>query len=129
MKRPRILLADDHTMICDGFQKLLEPQFEVVGCVGDGRALLKVAEALKPDLVLIDVGMPLLNGLDAGRELKNLMPSVKLVFVTMNPDPDIAGEALRIGASGYVLKNSHGDELLRAVYEALRGLTYITPGI
>lgn len=129
MKRPRILLADDHTMICAGFQKLLEPQYEVVGSVGDGHALLKAAAEIKPDLVLLDVGMPLLNGLDAGREVKKMMPSVKLVFVTMNPDPDIAAEALRIGASGYLLKNSQGDELLRAVHDALRGLNYVTPEI
>jgi len=129
MKRPRILLADDHAMICAGFQKLLEPQYEVIGSVADGLALLKSAPELKPDLIVIDVGMPLLNGLNAGRELKNLMPSVKLVFLTMNPDPDVAAEALRIGASGYLLKNSQSDELLRAVHEALRGLTYITPQI
>src|SRR5262249_34551016 len=90
MKRPRILLADDHAVICAGFQKLLEPQYEVVGSVGDGLALLKSAPELKPDLILLDVGMPLLNGLNAGRELKKLMPNVKLVFLTMNPDPDVA---------------------------------------
>ncbi len=129
MKRTRILLADDHTMICAGFQKLLEPQYEVVGCVGDGRALLKVAAELKPDLVLVDVGMPLLNGLDAGRELKKLLPSIKLIFLTMNPDPAIASEALRIGASGYLLKNSRADELLHAVHNALRGMSYVTPQI
>lgn len=129
MKRTRILLADDHAMICAGFQKLLEPQYEVVGSVGDGLALLKSAPELKPDLILLDVGMPLLNGLNAGRELRKLMPNVKLVFLTMNPDPDIAAEAFRIGASGYVLKSSEGVELLRAVHDALRGLTYITPQI
>ena len=129
MKRIRILLADDHAMICAGFQKLLEPQYEVVGAVGDGLALLKSAPELKPDLILLDVGMPLLNGLNAGRELKKLMPNVKLVFLTMNPDPDVAAEALRIGASGYLLKNSESGELLRAVQDALRGLTYVTPQI
>src|SRR4051794_14852765 len=106
MKRARILLADDHAMICAGFKKLLEPEFEVVGSVGDGRQLLKAAAELTPDLVLVDVGMPLLNGLDAGRELKKLMPGIKLIFLTMNADPEVAGEALRIGASGYLLKNS-----------------------
>lgn len=129
MKRPRILLADDHAMICAGFQKLLEPQYEVVGSVGDGIALLKSAPELKPDLILLDVGMPLLNGLNAGRELKRLMPKVKLVFLTMNPDPAVAAEAFRIGASGYVLKSSEGAELLRAVHDSLRGLTYITSQI
>ena len=80
MKRTRILLADDHAMICAGFKKLLEPQYEVVGSVGDGRALLKAAGELRPDIVLLDIGMPLLNGLDAGRELKKVMPGVKLIF-------------------------------------------------
>jgi DNA-binding NarL/FixJ family response regulator len=129
MRRTRILLADDHTMICAGFQKLLEPEYEVVGCVGDGHALLKAAAKLKPDVVLVDVGMPLLNGLDAGRKLKQLMPGVKLIFLTMNPDPDIASEALRIGASGYLLKNSREDELLKAVRIAVRGMSYVTPQI
>ena len=119
MRRTRILLADDHTMICAGFQKLLEPEFEVVGSVRDGRALLQAAADLKPDVVLVDVGMPLLNGLDAGRELKHLMPNVKIIFLTMNPDPDVASEALRIGASGYLLKNSREEELLQAVRNAV----------
>jgi DNA-binding NarL/FixJ family response regulator len=114
-------------MICAGFQKLLEPEFEVVGTVGDGRALLKATEELEPDLVVMDIGMPLLNGLDAARQLKNRMPKLKLIFLTMNPDSDIASEALRIGASGYLLKNSHGDELLHAVREVARGMSYVTP--
>lgn len=126
MKRIRILLADDHTMICDGFRKLLEPEYEVVGTVGDGRALLKAAEELNPDVALVDVGMPLLNGLDAARQLKKRMPKLKLIFLTMNPDSDVASEALRIGASGYLLKNSQGDELLKAVRDAARGMTYVT---
>ena len=129
MKRTRILLADDHSMVCAGLQKLLEPEFEVIGSVGDGRALLKAAAELRPDLVLLDVGMPLLNGLDAGRELRNILPSTKLIFLTMNPDPDVASEALRIGASGYLLKNSQGDELVRAVRSALRGVSYVTPQV
>jgi DNA-binding NarL/FixJ family response regulator len=121
MRRIRILLADDHTMICAGFQKLLEPQYEVVGNVGDGRALLKAAVELKPDVVLVDVGMPLLNGLDAGRELKKIMPGVKLVFLTMNADVDVAGEAFKVGASAYLLKNAPAAELLRAVHDVFRG--------
>jgi DNA-binding NarL/FixJ family response regulator len=129
MKRTRILLADDHTMICAAFKKLLEPEFEVVGSVGDGRALLKAVAELKPDLALLDVGMPLLNGLDAARELKKTNPALKLVFLTMNPDPDLATEALRIGASGYLLKNSEGIELLEAVRSSLKGISYITPQV
>jgi DNA-binding NarL/FixJ family response regulator len=129
MGRVRILLADDHPMICAGFQKLLEPQYDVVGSVGDGRTLLKAAAELKPDVVLLDIGMPLLNGLDAGRELKRLMPDIKLIFLTMNPDSDLAAEALRIGASGYLLKNSQASELVQAVRDVVRGSSYVTPQI
>jgi DNA-binding NarL/FixJ family response regulator len=129
MTRARILLADDHTMIRAGIQKLLEPHYEVVGSVEDGLALLKVAEVLKPDVVLVDVGMPLLNGLDAVRELKKKMPLVKVVFLTMNPDADIAAEAMQIGASAYLLKNSEPSELLQAVHDVVRGLSYVTPQI
>ena len=126
MKRTTILLADDHAMFSAALQKLLEPEYEVIGRVEDGRSLVKTALDLKPDLVLVDVGMPLLNGLDAGRELKKLVPRVKIIFLTMNPDPVLANEALRIGASGYLLKSSEGDELLQAVQNALRGLSYVT---
>lgn len=129
MGRMRILLADDHAMIRAAFQKLLEPQYEVVGCVGDGHALLKAALELYPDLVLLDVGMPLLNGLDAGRELKRLIPGIKLIFLTMNPDSELAAEALSIGASAYLLKNSDASELLQALNDAARGLRYVTPQI
>ena len=127
MKKARILLADDHAMIRAGLQKLLEPEFEVAGGVGDGRALLKAAAELKPDLVLVDVGMPLLNGLDAGRELKKSFPGIKIIFLTMNHDTDVASEALRIGASGYLLKTSQGEELRQAVNNALKGISYVTP--
>lgn len=129
MTRTRILLADDHTMISAGFQKLLEPHYEVVGSVADGRALLKAAAELNPDVVLLDVGMPLLNGLDAARALKKTMPHVKLIFLTMNPDSDIAAEAFRAGASAYLLKNSQASELLQAIHDVVRGLSYVTPQI
>ena len=129
MKRTTILLADDHTMISAALQKLLEPEYEVIGRVGDGRSLVKTALDLKPDLVLADVGMPLLNGLDAARELKRLLPKVKIIFLTMNPDPFVANEAVRLGASGYLLKSSESEELLMAVHKALLGRTYVTPPI
>ena len=122
-------MADDHSMICAGFQKLLEPHYDVVGSVEDGIALLKAASELNPDVVLLDVGMPLLNGLDAGRELRMMMPHVKLIFLTMNSDPDIAAEALQAGASAYVLKTSQASELLQAVHNAVRGILYLTPQI
>jgi DNA-binding NarL/FixJ family response regulator len=125
--RPRILLADDHAILLEAFKALLEPEFEVVGTVTDGRALLAEFSRLNPDVVLIDISMPLLNGLDAGRQLKAQQRSVKLIYLTMNPDPDLAGEALRLGASGYVLKSSAASELTQAIREALRGRSYITP--
>jgi DNA-binding NarL/FixJ family response regulator len=127
MTRPRILMADDHLMLLEAFKALLEPDFEVVGAVTDGRALLEEFSRLHPDVVLLDVAMPLLNGLDAGRQLKAQRRSVKLIYLTMNPDPDLAGEALRLGASGYVLKSSAAQELKQAIQEALRGRSYITP--
>ncbi len=127
MTRPRILMADDHLMLLEAFKALLEPDFEVVGTVTDGRALLEEFSRLHPDVVLLDVAMPLLNGLDAGRQLKAQRRSVKLIYLTMNPNPDLAGEALRLGASGYVLKSSAAQELKQAIQEALRGRSYITP--
>jgi DNA-binding NarL/FixJ family response regulator len=127
MTKPRILMADDHAMVLEAFRALLEPEFEMVGTVTDGRMLLEEFSKLHPDVVLLDIAMPLLNGLDAGRQLKAQRSSVKLIYLTMNPDPDLAGEALRLGASGYVLKNSAAHELKQAIREALRGRSYITP--
>jgi len=111
----------------EAFKSLLEPDFDVVGMVTDGRALLEECSRVHPDVILVDVAMPLLNGLDAGRKLRAADRSVKLIYLTMNPDPDIAGEALRLGASGYVLKTSAVQELTQAIDEAIRGRSYITP--
>lgn len=127
MGRPRILLADDHTLIVEAFKKLLEPEFEIVGTVPDGRKLLQVAPALRPDVVLLDLGMPMLNGFDAGRQLKKLLPNVKLIVLTVNEDYDLAVEALGEWASGYLLKNSASSELVKAIWEVLRGKQYVTP--
>jgi DNA-binding NarL/FixJ family response regulator len=127
MTRARILMADDHAMLLDAFKALLEPEFDVVGTVTDGRMLLQEFSRLQPDVVLLDIAMPLLNGLDAGRQLRAQRKSVKLLYLTMNPDPDLAGEALRLGASGYVLKSSAFQELKQAIHEVLRGRSYITP--
>jgi DNA-binding NarL/FixJ family response regulator len=127
MARPRILLADDHQMLLDAFKVMLEPEFDVVGAVTNGRALLEEFARLVPDVVVVDVAMPLLNGLDAGRQIKAQRRSVKLIFLTMNPDPDLAGEAFRLGASGYVLKLSAARELKQAIQEALSGRSYLTP--
>ena len=125
--KPRVLLADDHTLLVQAFETLLAPTCEVVGHVGDGIALLDAATRLKPDIVVLDVAMPLLNGLDAGRQLKQRMPAIHLVFVTMNEDPDVAAEAFRIGASGYLLKRSAASELLLAIREAMNHQSYISP--
>ncbi len=129
LAKARILLADDHLLVAEALKKLLEPEFEVVGTVGDGRKLLREAAELKPDVVLIDLNMPLLNGLDAGAQLKEMMPAVKIIVLTMNEDSDIAAEAMGKWASGYLLKKIAGSELLKAVREVLQGLRYITPAI
>jgi DNA-binding NarL/FixJ family response regulator len=129
MKRTRILLADDHTLFCTLLKDLLEPEYEVVGCVGDGRELLKAAESLRPDVVLADIGMPTLNGLDAGRRLKRVMPKVKLIYLTMNNNIEYAREALDAGASAFVLKNALSSELLQAIRDAMRGISYVAPEI
>jgi len=127
MSRPRMLLADDHRMMLEAFKSVVEPDVEVVGMVTDGRALLDECSRLHPDVVLLDIAMPLLNGLDAGRQLRARHPSVKLIYLTMSLNPDLAGEALRLGASGYVLKSSAVPELKQAIQEALAGRSYITP--
>jgi len=129
MSRTRVLLADDHTLLLEAFKGLLEPEFEVVGAVADGRAVLAAAEKLKPDVVVLDIAMPLLNGLEAARQLGTMSPHPKVIFLTMNPDPDVAVEALRLGASGYLLKTSAASELSKAIRTALRGLKYVTPSM
>src|SRR6266513_2631649 len=129
MKLPRVILADDHTLVAEALRHLIAPQFEVVATVADGRALLDSAISLKPDVIVVDIVMPLLNGLEAGRQLKQKMPGVKLIFLTMNDDPEFAVDAMKSGASGYVLKQSAASELLQAMQAALRGKSYITPQI
>jgi len=126
---PRIMLADDHTILLEAFRKLLEPFFEIVGTASDGRALLEAAPNLKPDVIVVDVGMPLLNGLEAGLRLKEMMPSAKIIFLTMNDDPDLAVNAMRSGASGYLLKRSAAAELIHAIHLSLKGKSYVTPQI
>jgi DNA-binding NarL/FixJ family response regulator len=127
MSGPRVLLADDHALLLGAFEKLLSGECEIVGQVSDGRALVEAAERLKPDVIVLDVSMPLLNGLDAGRQIKQKMRGVKLVFVTMNEDADLAAEAFRAGASAYVLKRSTPSELLTAIREVMQGRSYVTP--
>ena len=127
MRRPRVLLADDHRLVREAFARLLEPGCEVVGEVADGRALLQAAADLRPDIVVLDVAMPLLNGLDAARQLKRLAPAIKLIFLTVSEDHDLAAEAFRAGASGFLLKNSAASELIKCVQEVAQGRSYVTP--
>jgi DNA-binding NarL/FixJ family response regulator len=127
MAGPRVLLADDHNLLLGAFEKLLAAECEIVGTASDGRTLVAEAQRLKPDVVILDIAMPLLNGLDAGRQIKQLRKSVKLVFVTMNEDSDLAAEAFRAGASAYLLKRSAASELLLAVREVMKGRSYVTP--
>jgi DNA-binding NarL/FixJ family response regulator len=127
MAGPRVLLADDHTLLLGALEKLLSDECEIVGTASDGRSLVVEAERLKPDVVVLDIGMPLLNGLDAGRQIKQLRKTVKLVFVTMNEDGELAAEAFRAGASAYLLKRSAASELLLAIREVMKGRSYVTP--
>src|SRR5437660_9497313 len=127
--RSRLLIADDHTLLAEACKSLLEPEFQVVGVVNNGRELLRRAEELKPDVVILDIAMPQLNGLDAGDQLRRSLPSCKLVFVTMNTEPDVAAEAFRRGASAYVVKSSTAGELITAVRRALRSESYLSPAI
>lgn len=127
--KPRALLADDHGMMLAGLRKLVEETCEVVGTVGDGRALVEAAQRLEPDVIILDIVMPLLNGIDAARQIKRLCPDAKLIFLTMQTSPTYATEALDIGASGYLLKHSAPVELPLAIDAALRGQCYLTPSI
>jgi DNA-binding NarL/FixJ family response regulator len=129
MAKSRIVLADDHTLLLQACSKMLECEFEICATFTDGRALLEAVPDLKPDAIVLDIGMPLLNGLDAGRQLKKVLPSAKLIFLTMYEDPGLAAEAIRDGASAYLLKTSAATELIKAIHEALKGRVYVTPAI
>ncbi len=127
MTRPRIILADDHLMLAEAFVNLLAADYDVLGSVANGRDLVEAAKRRKPDVVIVDISMPLLNGLDAGRQIKLALPDVKVIFLTVNEDPELVAEAFRSGASGYVLKNCAASELTEAIKQVLRGHTYVTP--
>ena len=127
MTRPRIILADDHLMLAEAFVHLLAADYDVLGSVANGRDLVEMAKRQKPDVVIVDISMPLLNGLDAGRQIKLAVPDVKVIFLTVNEDPDLVAEAFRCGASGYVLKNCAVSELTEAIKQVLRGHSYVTP--
>jgi len=125
--RPRILIADDHVFLAELCKRLLDAEFQVIGIVTDGRAMVREAARLKPDVILVDVGMPILNGLDAGQQVKKSLPSVKLLYLSMKNDPEIVAEAFRRGASGYMLKTCTSSQLVVAVRDILRGKTYMSP--
>jgi DNA-binding NarL/FixJ family response regulator len=127
MSRPRVLLADDHTLLLEAFQKMLANDCEIVGTVSNGRDLVAAAARLQPDVVLLDIAMPLLNGVDATRQLKRDLPEVRIVVLTMNEDAELAAEAFRAGAAAYLLKRSAGPELLTAIREVMSGRFYMTP--
>ena len=123
----RILIADDHTLLLDGFRLILEPEFQVIGSVEDGQALIKAAQTLKPDVILLDISMPILNGIDAAAQLSVLVPSAKMIFVTMHTGAEYVAEAFRAGASGYLLKRAAASELLAAIREVCKGRHYVSP--
>lgn len=127
MKKPTVILADDHTLVLEGFRRLLETHCELLATVGDGQALLRAVTEHRPDIVLLDISMPVMNGIEAARALQTRFPSTKLVFVTMHADPAYIRAAFQAGASGYILKQSLGDELMQALQTVLRGHTYVTP--
>lgn len=127
--RPRILIADDHTLVAEAFKTFLATDFDVIATVQDGRTLVETALSLRPDVILTDIAMPLLNGLDAADRIKRALPDVKLIFVTLHRDPSLVAEAFRHRASGYLLKTSAASELLVAIGQALRGKTYLSPAL
>jgi DNA-binding NarL/FixJ family response regulator len=125
--RPTVIIADDHTLVAQACKKLLDREFDVVALVGDGRTLVRKATELRPNAIVIDIHMPLLNGLDAGQQICKILPGVKLLYVTMNPDPELAAEAFKRGASGYLLKSCAALEVLAALRSVLQGACFISP--
>ena len=127
MARPRVLIADDHKIVVEGLKKMLQPDFDIAGTVEDGRELITFVEKHHPDVIVADISMPMLNGIDAVRQIKKVHKTIKVVFLTMQLDVAYAVSAFKAGASGYVLKHSAPDELVTAIHEALKGRTYVTP--
>jgi len=127
--RARLLIADDHTLLAEACKSFLEPEFDVVGIADNGRTLVQLASELKPDVVVLDISMPQLNGLDAADQIKHILPATKLVFVTMNMSPEVAAEAFRRGASGYVVKSCGAEELVKGIRQALQSKSYLSPVI
>ncbi|MDH5741019.1 MAG: response regulator transcription factor [Nitrospira sp.] len=129
MTRPRVLIADDHSLMLAGLRRLVEDEGDVIGTVEDGRALIDEAQKLRPDIILLDISMPLLNGLEAARQLTKLVPESKLIFLSMHASPTYVTEAFKVGASGYLIKQSAATELKQAIQTVLRGQHYMTPSV
>ena len=129
MNKPRVLLADDHCVVAEGLRSLLQPHFDVVGIVSDGRELLAAVTKLDPDVIVLDISMPSLNGIEAARQMRSAKCRAKVIFLTMHREVTYAVRSLEAGASGFVLKHSATSELITAIHEALNGGTYITPQI
>ena len=129
MIRARVLLADDHSLVLEGIRKLLEKSVDLIGVVGNGQALVKAVEETQVDVVLLDISMPLVNGIEAARQIRKISPNTKIIFLTMHDDRDYVMEALRLGASGYLLKWSAETELAAAIQTVLRGGIYLTPAL
>jgi DNA-binding NarL/FixJ family response regulator len=125
--KARILLGDDHALILDGLRTALQTQYEIAGLAKDGRALVQAAEKLKPDLIVVDISMPLLNGFEAAKQIKKILPHAKVIFLSQHLNPAYLKQALKLGASGYVLKADATEELQEAINTVLHGRTYITP--
>lgn len=125
--RPRIAIADDHTLVADAFKKMLSAEFDVVATVHDGRSLIEVARTLQPDVILVDIGMPLLNGLDAAQRIRRMVPNIKVIYITVNHDPDLVAEAFRQGASGFLSKASAASELSASIWAVVQGHVYVSP--
>ncbi len=126
MTRPRILLADDHQLIAEGLSKLLKPDFDLIGIIQDGQTLLQKIETLAPDVVLLDISLPLLNGFDAARHIKKVAPNIKIIFLTMHAESAFLQDAMEVGGIGYVVKQSAASELVMAIREVLQGRKYIS---
>lgn len=127
--RARVMIADDHKLVAEALRRFLVVDFDVITTVNDGRSLVQAAEALRPDVIVVDIGLPLLNGLDAGERIKRVLPGVRLIFMTITREPEIIAEAFRRGASGYVAKTSAVTELVTAIHAALEGNTYLSPSL
>ena|ERR1041385_7623138 len=125
--KPRLLMADDHTLVLEGIRKLLESEVELLGTAEDGRALLSMAEQMRPDVILLDISMPLLNGIEACRQVVKAMPNTRVIFLTMHADVVYVEEALQAGGMGYLLKRSAASELINAIHTVMRGKKYVTP--